>query len=75
MEERAYAHKFAQRLKEFREEKQMNMQQLSKELGFGENTVGFWEKHGKIPNMFSIIKICKYFNCDANYLIGLVDHE
>lgn len=67
--------KFVQRLKEFREEKGLNMHQLSLALGLGKNTVSFWEKRRSVPDMHSIIKICKFFNCDANYLIGLTDVE
>ena len=65
--------KFVQRLQEMREEQGLTMHQLSLKLGLGVNTVYKWEVEGQVPNANYIAKVCEYFGCSADYLLGLRD--
>ena len=65
--------KFAERLKELREEKGLTLVQLAKELKFSHVAVGRWERKARIPNIEALIVIAKYFNVSADYLLGLTD--
>ena len=65
--------KFAERLKELREEKNLTQYELSKQIGISIACINRWEKNLRIPNIDSIIILCKFFNCSADYLIGLED--
>lgn len=65
--------KFAERLKELREEKGFNIIQLAKEVGFSANAISRWERSLRIPNAETIFILCEYFCCSADFLIGLRD--
>lgn len=65
--------KFAERLKELREEKGLTQQQLAMQLGISTACISRWEKNLRVPDINSIILLCKYFDCTADYLIGLED--
>lgn len=65
--------KFAERLKELREEKNLTQYELSKQIEISTACINRWEKNSRIPNIDSIIILCKFFNCSADYLIGLED--
>ena len=65
--------KFAERLKELREEKSLSQSDLSKELQISPACINRWEKNLRVPNIDSIILLCKFFNVTAGYLIGLED--
>ena len=65
--------KFAERLKELREEKGLSLKQLSKEIGISDVAIGRWERKARIPNIEALIVIAKYFNVSADYLLGLTD--
>ena len=64
---------FAERLKELREEKNLTQYELSKQIEISTACINRWEKNSRIPNIDSIIILCKFFNCSADYLIGLED--
>ena len=65
--------KFAERLKELREAKNLTQYELSKQIEISTACINRWEKNLRIPNIDSIILLCKFFNCSADYLIGLED--
>ena len=65
--------KFAERLKELREEKGFTQNKLEQVLNLGNGTVGKWESMKRIPKMDSIILLCKFFGVTSDYLIGLED--
>ena len=65
--------RFAERLKELREEKQLSQNQLAKELNISSVCVSRWESEKRTPNIDSIILLCQYFKCTSDYLIGLTD--
>lgn len=65
--------KFAERLKELRENKNISQTSLAKELNISDACINRWEKGIRTPNIDSIILLCNYFGCTADYLIGLED--
>ena len=65
--------KFAERLKELREEKGLSLKQLSKEISISDVAIGRWERKARIPNIEALIVIAQYFNVTADYLLGLTD--
>ncbi len=64
---------FCDRLKERREEKGLTQYELSKYIGISTACINRWEKNLRVPNIDSIIVLCKFFNCSADYIIGLED--
>ncbi len=65
--------KFAERLKELRNERNISQNELSKQINISVACINRWENRLRIPNIESIIILCKYFGCTADYLIGLED--
>ena len=65
--------KFAERLKELREEKGLSQIDLAKEVQISSACVSRWEKNLRVPNIDSIIILCNFFSVSAGYLIGLED--
>ena len=65
--------KFAERLKDLREERNITQYELAKQTGISTACINRWEKTLRLPNIDSIIILCKFFNCSADYLIGLED--
>ena len=65
--------KFAERLKELREEKNITISELSKQINISSACISRWEKGLRIPNIDSIIVLCEYFGCTAGYIIGIED--
>jgi len=61
------------RIKELRESKGLSQAGLAKELGLSPNTICQYERGTREPDIQTIIKICKYFDCSSDYLIGLKD--
>lgn len=64
---------FAERLKELREERNLSQNDLAKEVKISVACISRWENNLRVPNIDSIIVLCKFFGCSADYLIGLVD--
>ena len=62
-----------QRLKELREEKGLTVYALSKQIGIANQVIYQWERGESLPTPESIVKICKFFNCTADFLLGLAD--
>jgi len=65
--------KFAERLKELREERNMTQSEISKATGINVITISRWENGSRIPGLESIEKLVKFFGCSAGYLIGTED--
>ena len=63
--------KFAKRLKELRTENSFSQTLLAKQLNISVACINRWENNLRIPNIDSIILLCKFFGCPADYLIGL----
>lgn len=65
--------KFAERLKELREDKNLTQYELAKQTGISSACINRWEKNLRVPNIDSIIVLCQFFGCSAGFLIGLED--
>ena len=65
--------KFAERLKELRDEQNLSQSDLAKELQISSACISRWEQNLRVPNIDSIILLCNFFNVSAGYLIGLED--
>lgn len=65
--------KFAERLKELREENNLTQYELSKKINISTACINRWEKNLRVPNIDSIIMLCQFFGCSSDYLIGLED--
>lgn len=65
--------KFPQRLKELREAKGLLQIELANETNISTSCISRWEQGVRVPNIDSIITLCKFFNCTSDYLIGLED--
>jgi len=66
--------KFPERLKELREEKNLSQLQLGKQTEINYQNIQKWEKGDTSPSIDMLFVLCKFFNCTADYLIGLVDN-
>ena len=66
--------KFAQRLKELRLDNSLTQAELANALSVDQRTVSNWEKGIREPDFESLMKIARYFNVSADYLIGRVDY-
>jgi len=69
----ATKYNFPERLKELRKERGMNRKDLTAALKLGRATVKRWEEGEQIPNALYIFKICQFFRCTAEFLLGLND--
>ena len=65
--------KFAERLKELREEKGLFQNQLAKLTGFTQGAIALWEKNKRVPSIDVAIIFAKFFNVSVDYMVGYVD--
>ena len=63
--------KFAERIKELREEKGLNKLGLAKLLGVSHTAIMYWENGTKVPSVYSLMEIAKVFGVTLDYLVGL----
>lgn len=61
------------RIKELRIELNMNQTKFGEILGFSQDTISLWENGKSLPRVEDIIAICKTFNIESDYLLGLKD--
>lgn len=64
---------FAERLKELREERNLTLKKLAKEIGVTDIAISRWENNLRVPNIDNLYLLAKYFGVSADYLIGLED--
>lgn len=65
--------RFAERLKELRDEKGLSQHQLAKDVGLTQSAIHLWELSKRVPNLDAVIVLAKYFNVSLDYIAGLVD--
>lgn len=65
--------KFALRLKELRQERGIGQIELAKKLEVSKGIISLWENGQREPNMYSLIKLAKFFCVTIDYLVGLED--
>lgn len=67
--------KYAERIKELREERNLSQKQLSNELGgtISPSAIGLWELGKRIPNLEAAAILAKYFGVTIDYIAGIED--
>lgn len=58
------------RIKELRESKNINQEDLCKILNIEQATLSNYERNRRIPNLNMLIKIADYFKVSLDYLCG-----
>ncbi|WP_027633344.1 helix-turn-helix domain-containing protein [Clostridium hydrogeniformans] len=62
------------RIKELREDKCLNQQELGKMFNVHKGTISNWENGKRTPDADMIIKIADYFNVSIDYLLYRTDN-
>ena len=63
---------FYEKLEKEIKKRNINLYTLSKETGIAQPTTNNW-KNGGLPGTATLVKICKYLNVSADYLLDLDD--
>lgn len=66
---------FAKRLRDLREQNNLQQKELAKELNVLEATVSMWETGKRVPYSEMLVKIAKFFNVSVDYLLGFDDSD
>lgn len=66
--------KFAERLKELREERGYSQNQLAKATGLTQVSISLWESKERMPNIEAIIMLADFFKVTTDYIIGVTDY-
>ena len=64
---------FAQRLRELRQDRNLSMKQLAKQLNTTDAAISNWENEINEPKISYLLSIAKFFNVSTDYLLGLED--
>ncbi len=65
--------KFAERLREVREEKGISRKQLAEAMFVSVRLVSYWENGLRECSFDMLIKLSQFFNESIDYLLGVVD--
>ncbi|MDE6060557.1 MAG: helix-turn-helix domain-containing protein, partial [Clostridia bacterium] len=57
-----------------REEEGFSQAQLAKTVGLSQAAIALWEQGARTPSADAIIKLAKFFDVSADYLLGLSDN-
>jgi len=66
---------FGERLRELRTEKGLTQKQLAQELQVNHASIVDWEIRDMEPAYETLVKIVKFFDVSADYLLGLRDYD
>lgn len=64
---------YGERLRELRIERGLTQKQLAEKLGLTQKNVSKYELEKLDLNTETIVKICNFFECSADYLLGMSD--
>ena len=64
---------FGDRVKELREDRNLTMGDLARQLGTHQQNVSRWEAGNTIPGGDTLIMLSKFFNVRTDFLLGLED--
>ena len=64
---------FTKRLKDIREDNDLNQTELARRIKSTQKTISNWEKGYSEPNIEMIKELCKFFGVTSDYLLGLTD--
>lgn len=59
------------RIKELRKEKNLSQIQLASQIGVSQKAIDYWELGTNEPKASYIIKLAKYFDVSADFLLGI----
>lgn len=62
------------RLKNLRTNKGVTQKEVAYAIGIALTTYANYEQGTREPSIETIVKLCKYFECSADYLLGLTDY-
>ena len=62
---------FGLRLKTLRVQKGLTQNQLAEKLDITRSAVSYYEKNATYPSIDILMKICRYFDVSADFLLGL----
>lgn len=62
-----------EKIRQLRKERKLSQTQLAEILSTSQDTVSLWEIGKSLPDVNSIIAMCRYFEVSADYLLGLED--
>lgn len=65
---------FGQKLKTLRQEKGITQEQLASKVEIVKSSISGYEKGSIYPSVEVLIKLCKFFDVSADYLLGLSDN-
>lgn len=67
--------KFAERLRELRQDKGLSQEQLSKALDgqITQTAICLWEQNKRVPNIDAVIMLAQFFGVGLEYIVGLED--
>ena len=66
---------FSQRLSELLDKHSVTWKEVSNSLKIGKNQRKLWEDKNTAPDGETLVKLCRYFNVSADYLLGLSDES
>ena len=61
-------------IKQLRKESKYTQTQLANMLSTSQDTISIWELDKALPDVESVIKLCKIFDVSADYLLGLTEY-
>jgi transcriptional regulator with XRE-family HTH domain len=67
--------KFAQILKELRQEASLTQKELAQNIKVSSAIIGFWENGINEPTAAAIIAVAEFFGVTTDYLLGLDDYD
>lgn len=53
----------------------LDQEQLAEQVGVHVNTIRLWESGKRKPGSDNLTKLCRTFDCSADYLLGLTDER
>lgn len=58
------------RIRELREERQLNQKDLAKKLLLTNSTISDWERERTEPNINQLMQLSQIFGCSIDYIVG-----
>lgn len=66
-------HKFCERLRELRTEKNIGQVELAKQINVSKGIISLWENGLREPTLSNLIALAQFFDVTLDYLAGLKD--
>ena len=67
--------KYYERMKEIREDNDMNQTEVAKYLGIHQQTYSQYETGERVLPLLHLIKICELFHVSSDWILGLDEQE